>query len=75
MRQIFTWGSNLMGQLGHFDKENYLSCVMLLTSAKKVMVAAGSSHSLLSKESNGVYSFGNNLSGQLGEIEIHFIEY
>ncbi|XP_058829831.1 probable E3 ubiquitin-protein ligase HERC4 isoform X2 [Topomyia yanbarensis] len=67
--QLFTWGSNAVGQLGHdSDLSSYTTPRMVKAIATKsvIQVAAGQMHSLALTNSGELYSWGANGYGQLG---------
>ncbi|XP_055628123.1 probable E3 ubiquitin-protein ligase HERC4 isoform X2 [Toxorhynchites rutilus septentrionalis] len=68
--QLFSWGSNLLGQLGH-DTEltNYPTPRMIKTIATKhvVQIASGQFHCLALTNNGELYSWGANGYGQLGQ--------
>ncbi|CAM9344978.1 unnamed protein product, partial [Laminaria digitata] len=65
---IMGFGNGVKGQLGIGNTESFNSPqrVHLLCGKGVVMMAAGLEHSLALTESGDLYSFGDNLSGQLG---------
>ena len=64
---VWCWGYNNSGQLGNGTTTNgkYLARVETLTSGA-VMVAAGGDHTCALDSSNGVWCWGANESGELG---------
>ncbi|CAH1132864.1 unnamed protein product [Ceutorhynchus assimilis] len=66
--QVWTFGSNLYGQLGCGDilAKSALQYVKLPTSA--VHVAAGSNHTVILTSKGEVFTFGNAERGQLGRL-------
>ena len=67
--QVFTWGGGSRGQLGHgsLSSEDSPRLVMALDGLKIVKIAAGGWHSAAISESNDLYMFGWNESGQLAQ--------
>ncbi len=67
---VFTFGRNILGQLGHGDRENRLVPVLIehehLSGHTIVEIAAGANHTVLLSEDGTVFTFGANLSGRLG---------
>jgi len=66
--KVWTWGHNNFGQLGDGTATDRLAPAMVtgLTVGKITAIAAGEAHSM-AVESNGyVWSWGDNVSGQLG---------
>lgn len=71
---VYSWGWNYTGQLGHGDFTDRLSPVLLkplalakaLTGRKIVGVAAGSDHTVAVTDEGTVYTWGGNVNGQLG---------
>jgi alpha-tubulin suppressor-like RCC1 family protein len=69
--EIFSWGSNSLGQLGQGSGENsrLLSSPKRIESLRGVAVvgiSAGENHSLCHTSSSELYGWGNNERGQLG---------
>ncbi|XP_021697448.1 probable E3 ubiquitin-protein ligase HERC4 isoform X1 [Aedes aegypti] len=67
--QVFSWGSNSIGQLGHdTDLQTYTTPRMIKTIATKtvVQIASGQFHSLALTNSGELFSWGANGYGQLG---------
>ena len=67
---VFTWGSGECGKLGlGDDRSDKLVPTLVrgeLQSKTAVQVAAGGNHSACVAEDGSVYSWGNNIQGQLG---------
>eukprot|EP00904_Undaria_pinnatifida_P009351 jgi/Undpi1/5546/HiC_scaffold_2.g00823.m1 len=65
---VMGFGNGIKGQLGIGNTESHNSPqrVHLLCGKGVVMMAAGLEHSLALTDSGDLYSFGDNLSGQLG---------
>uniref|UniRef100_A0A669CCL0 Alsin Rho guanine nucleotide exchange factor ALS2 n=1 Tax=Oreochromis niloticus TaxID=8128 RepID=A0A669CCL0_ORENI len=70
--EIWSWGRGSEGQLGHGDQLARLQplCVKSLTGEEVIKVAAGSHHSLALTAQCQVYSWGSNMCGQLGHVNI-----
>lgn len=67
--QVFSWGSNSIGQLGHdSDLQTYTTPRMVKTIATKtvIQIASGQFHSLALTNSGELFSWGANGYGQLG---------
>lgn len=67
--QLFSWGSNTIGQLGHdSDFNSYTTPRMIKTIATKhvIQIASGQYHSLALTNSGELFSWGANMYGQLG---------
>ncbi|XP_058461003.1 probable E3 ubiquitin-protein ligase HERC4 isoform X2 [Malaya genurostris] len=67
--QLFTWGSNALGQLGHdLENSSYATPRMVKAIATKsvIQVAAGQMHSLALTNNGELYAWGANGHGQLG---------
>ncbi|KAF7655197.1 hypothetical protein LDENG_00059690 [Lucifuga dentata] len=66
--EVWSWGRGAEGQLGHGDELARLQpqCIKSLKGEEVIKVAAGSHHSLALTAQCQVYSWGNNLCGQLG---------
>jgi len=77
--QIYTWGSNEMGQLGqeyennttNKDKEGYIYsstplCLKSLLNKQILSVSAGDGHTVCVTKNGNVYSWGASACGQLG---------
>jgi alpha-tubulin suppressor-like RCC1 family protein len=75
MGDIYTWGSNRFGQLGHGDSDKADAAasqhmvprkVKSLAKLVVVGIAAGSTHSTCFTNDGEVYAWGSNKNGQLG---------
>ncbi|XP_076603108.1 alsin-like isoform X2 [Chaetodon auriga] len=68
--EVWSWGRGSEGQLGHGDQLARLQplCIKPLTGEEVIQVAAGSHHSLALTAHCQVYSWGSNMSGQLGHV-------
>ncbi|CAG9818957.1 unnamed protein product [Phaedon cochleariae] len=64
--QVYTFGSNLYGQLGSGDILTKSSLQLVRLPCSAVQVAAGSNHSVVLTMKGEVYTFGNAQKGQLG---------
>eukprot|EP00743_Colponemidia_sp_Colp-15_P007887 GILK01008541.1.p1 GENE.GILK01008541.1~~GILK01008541.1.p1 ORF type:complete len:1250 (-),score=240.95 GILK01008541.1:92-3841(-) len=67
--EVFTWGINDMGQLGHEDVEHELATPRQLECFQGipvVMIACGWSHSVAVLENGLMFSWGDGRYGQLG---------
>jgi len=66
--RLFVWGLNSSGQLGDGTTVNKSSPIMLSNTASVswTAVAAGAAHSLIIKSDATLFTFGNNIVGQLG---------
>ncbi|XP_053683215.1 probable E3 ubiquitin-protein ligase HERC4 isoform X2 [Sabethes cyaneus] len=67
--QLFSWGSNVLGQLGHdSDQNSFPTPRMVKSIATKtvVQIAAGQMHNLALTNSGELYAWGANGYGQLG---------
>ncbi|XP_055530268.1 probable E3 ubiquitin-protein ligase HERC4 isoform X2 [Wyeomyia smithii] len=67
--QLFSWGSNAVGQLGHdSDQSSFSTPRMVKSIATKtiVQIAAGQMHCLALTNSGELYAWGANGYGQLG---------
>ncbi|XP_069108324.1 alsin-like [Argopecten irradians] len=69
--EVWAWGRNYRGQLGTGDAidRNKPCLVKLLNGKQVVKVTAGSQHSLALTADSQVYSWGSNVSKQLGHTE------
>lgn len=69
--QIFAFGRNNFGQLGDGSQTNRKLPVAVNTSGvlngKRIVAATGGHHSLVLSEDGGLYSWGLNHDGQLGD--------
>ena len=67
--QVYTWGGGSRGQLGHgtLTNEEKPRLVMALDGMRIIKIAAGGWHSAAISESNDLYMFGWNESGQLAQ--------
>ncbi|KAJ8916891.1 hypothetical protein NQ315_013359 [Exocentrus adspersus] len=63
---VYTFGSNLYGQLGCGDILSRNSIQLVKFPSSAVLVAAGSNHSVVLTSKGEVYTFGNNQKSQLG---------
>jgi hypothetical protein len=67
--QVWSWGSNLFGQLGYSGSENVLT-PKKITSLTAKAISCGLYHSaaigVFSTQNEGVYCWGNNEYGQVG---------
>lgn len=69
---IFTWGNNVIGQLGrpaNSDKQISPDCF----SSKIASVCCGAQHTVCVTRGGQVYSFGSNSHGQLGRGELGLV--
>eukprot|EP01080_Neovahlkampfia_damariscottae_P011639 gene11639-4880_t len=66
--ELFSWGSNDSGRLGHGDEIDRFTptLVKALQGRKIVMVGMGSSHTLLLEDNGVLWAYGSNKYGQLG---------
>jgi alpha-tubulin suppressor-like RCC1 family protein len=66
--EVYTWGSNYLGQIGCGDNNNKSvpTKVKGLNENKIKMISCGFNHSMALTESGCVYSWGYNEFGQLG---------
>ncbi|XP_039613756.1 alsin [Polypterus senegalus] len=69
--EVWSWGRGKEGQLGHGDVLPRLQplCVKSLSNKEVVRVSAGAHHSLALTAQSQVFSWGSNVSGQLGHME------
>ncbi|KAM4537906.1 alsin isoform 1-T1 [Fundulus diaphanus] len=69
--EVWSWGHGEHGELGHGDNLTRLQplCIKSLNKKEVIRVAAGAHHSLALTAQSQVYSWGSNLSGQLGHME------
>jgi alpha-tubulin suppressor-like RCC1 family protein len=75
--EVYTWGWNWHGQLGHGDMRDQLlaqpiralALARALTNAYVVAVAAGKEHSIALTNTGAIYSWGGGREGQLGSGE------
>ncbi|XP_061189160.1 alsin-like isoform X2 [Saccostrea echinata] len=69
--EVWSWGKNNKGQLGHGDEidRNQPEVVRTLNGAKVVRVCGGGYHSLALTADSRVYSWGFNASGQLARTD------
>ncbi len=63
---VFSFGSNEYGQLGHGDTTDRHTPIEIPDLSNAIAVATGRNHSLVVLEDGAVYSFGYNYWGQLG---------
>ncbi|XP_053838410.1 alsin isoform X5 [Vidua macroura] len=68
--EVWTWGKGKEGQLGHGDVLPRLQplCVKSLDGKEVIHLSAGGHHSLALTAKSQVYSWGSNISGQLGHL-------
>lgn len=67
--QVYSWGSNAAGQLGHGTQGSRVvtvPCKVPLVKTVVVRVAAGVAHSLVVTETGQLFSWGQGNEGQLG---------
>lgn len=67
--QLYSWGSNKFGQLGHWDYENRSepTLIDLDFEVSKDMVALGKNFSIIKDSyTNQLYTCGSNQKGELG---------
>jgi len=66
--EMFSWGSNEFGRLGHGDEldRTLPTLVKALQGHKILHVAMGLSHTLVLEENGLLWTFGSNKFGQLG---------
>ena len=65
--QVYSWGNNNYGELGLGDMiKRYIPTLVLKMPNDIIQISAGHSHSLALNIHNKVYSWGDNLNGQLG---------
>ncbi|XP_063806524.1 alsin isoform X2 [Pseudophryne corroboree] len=69
--EVWSWGRGKEGQLGHGDVLPRLQplCVRSMDGKEVVQLAAGSHHSVALTARSQVYSWGSNVSGQLGHLQ------
>ncbi|XP_066431522.1 alsin isoform X2 [Eleutherodactylus coqui] len=69
--EVWSWGRGKEGQLGHGDVLPRLQplCVRSMDGKEVVQLAAGSHHSIALTAKSQVYSWGSNVSGQLGHLQ------
>ena len=67
--QVFSWGGGSRGQLGHgtLTSEETPRLIRALDGLRIIKIAAGGWHSAAISESNDLYMFGWNESGQLAQ--------
>ena len=67
---VYSWGSNRYGQLGHNDTDNGMSLtprkIDYLKKMNVLCVAAGTMHSLCFTDEDHIYAWGSNKHAQLG---------
>ncbi|XP_067111205.1 alsin isoform X2 [Osmerus mordax] len=68
--EVWSWGRGQEGQLGHGDHMPRLQplCIKTLNEEEVVRVAAGTYHSVAITAKCQVFSWGSNMSGQLGHM-------
>ncbi|XP_035754976.1 alsin isoform X3 [Egretta garzetta] len=68
--EVWSWGKGKEGQLGHGDVLPRLQplCVKSLDGKEVIHLSAGGHHSLALTAKSQVYSWGSNISGQLGHL-------
>jgi alpha-tubulin suppressor-like RCC1 family protein len=66
--ELFSWGANDSGRLGHGDENDRLLPTLCkpLQGHKVVQVAMGSTHTLCLEDNGSLWGFGGNKFGQLG---------
>lgn len=65
--QLFSWGSNIYGQLGNGTTTSSNSPISITTSTTPIDVVAGLGYSLYLGDDGSIYAWGNNSNGQLGD--------
>uniref|UniRef100_A0A8C0I9D6 Alsin Rho guanine nucleotide exchange factor ALS2 n=1 Tax=Bubo bubo TaxID=30461 RepID=A0A8C0I9D6_BUBBB len=68
--EVWSWGKGKEGQLGHGDVLPRLQplCVKSLDGKEVIHLSAGGHHSLALTAKSQVYTWGSNISGQLGHL-------
>jgi alpha-tubulin suppressor-like RCC1 family protein len=66
--QVFSFGGNMCGHLGLGDEKNRNQPTIIknIGIGRIAAISAGVCHSLIANSEGQVFSFGSNLSGQLG---------
>ncbi|XP_014847120.1 PREDICTED: alsin isoform X1 [Poecilia mexicana] len=69
--EVWSWGHGEHGELGHGDNLDRLQplCIKSLNKKEVIRVSAGAHHSIALTAQSQVYSWGSNLSGQLGHMD------
>lgn len=71
--EIFSWGDSGFGQLGHGDKLNRYSPVMIAAISRVTKVSAGRTHSVCVTTGSDLFCWGDSREGKLGLGEAHQI--
>lgn len=65
---LWAWGSNAHGQLGVVTTHSGVSTPLMVSAATVVVaIAAGANHNVALREDGSVLTWGNSVSGQLGD--------
>lgn len=69
---VWGWGHNILGMLGE-DQENEVAELVKIPGLSDIIeVQTGTDHVLALDKKGYVYSFGSNMTGQLGRIPVSF---
>lgn len=71
--EVYCWGSNLYGQLGHSEAESTIK-KHKVSLADVVQTCGGENHSLFVTSEGGLYGCGRNREGQLGMRSVESTE-
>ena len=64
--ELFTFGDNVLGQLGLGDNENKNKPTLLMQDKTIRQIICGEVHSFILKNNGKLLVFGNNIHGELG---------